>query len=116
LVDAYCLILEQIVCELPAGTNWNFDVHWYPKMPGVISASSFDGKVGIYNIEVSIYFVLLLILFFHLAGEYVTSKGREKCTHDKIMSPLEKEKGKNKKKQYHIGVSGSKLYSDGLEE
>lgn len=45
--------LLQIVTELPAGTNWNFDVHWYPKIPGVISASSFDGKIGIYNIEVS---------------------------------------------------------------
>ncbi|TQE13024.1 hypothetical protein C1H46_001399 [Malus baccata] len=41
----------RIVCELPAGTNWNFDVHWYPKVPGVIAASSFDGKIGIYNIE-----------------------------------------------------------------
>ncbi|WOK96042.1 hypothetical protein Cni_G04749 [Canna indica] len=41
----------EIVCELPASTNWNFDVHWYPKIPGVISASSFDVKVGIYNIE-----------------------------------------------------------------
>lgn len=41
----------EIVCELPAGTNWNFDIHWYPKIPGVISASSFDGKIGIYNIE-----------------------------------------------------------------
>ncbi|KAK8693364.1 hypothetical protein V6N13_070949 [Hibiscus sabdariffa] len=27
------------------------DVHWYTKMPGVISTSSFDGKIGIYNIE-----------------------------------------------------------------
>lgn len=45
-------MLMQIVSELPAGTNWNFDVHWYPKIPGVISASSFDGKIGIYNIEV----------------------------------------------------------------
>ncbi|KAK9683033.1 hypothetical protein RND81_10G113900 [Saponaria officinalis] len=44
-------ISGEIVCELPAGTNWNFDVHWYSKIPGVISASSFDGKVGIYNIE-----------------------------------------------------------------
>ncbi|KAK4285446.1 hypothetical protein QN277_002141 [Acacia crassicarpa] len=44
-------ISGEIVCELPAGTNWNFDVHWYPKIPGVISASSFDGKIGIYNIE-----------------------------------------------------------------
>ncbi|KAJ0256748.1 WD40 repeat-containing protein [Hirschfeldia incana] len=41
----------EIVAELPAGNNWNFDVHWYPKIPGVISASSFDGKLGIYNIE-----------------------------------------------------------------
>ncbi|GFP92420.1 protein transport protein sec31 homolog b [Phtheirospermum japonicum] len=41
----------EIVAELPAGTNWNFDVHWYSKIPGLISASSFDGKVGIYNIE-----------------------------------------------------------------
>ncbi|VFQ84239.1 unnamed protein product [Cuscuta campestris] len=41
----------EIVSELPSGTNWNFDVHWYPNCPGVISASSFDGKIGIYNIE-----------------------------------------------------------------
>ncbi|CAH1416513.1 unnamed protein product [Lactuca virosa] len=41
----------EIVSELPAGTNWNFDVHWYSKIPGIISASSFDGKIGIYNIE-----------------------------------------------------------------
>ncbi|KAK6928803.1 Ancestral coatomer element 1, Sec16/Sec31 [Dillenia turbinata] len=45
-------VCGEMVCELPAGTNWNFDVHWYPKIPGVISASSFDGKIGIYNIEV----------------------------------------------------------------
>ncbi|KAH6784836.1 transducin family protein / WD-40 repeat family protein [Perilla frutescens var. hirtella] len=44
-------VTGEIVAELPAGTNWNFDIHWYPKIPGVISASSFDGKVGIYNIE-----------------------------------------------------------------
>ncbi|KAE8679839.1 Protein transport protein SEC31-like protein B [Hibiscus syriacus] len=44
-------VTGEIVCELPAGTNWNFDVHWYPKIPGIISASSFDGKIGIYNIE-----------------------------------------------------------------
>ncbi|XP_047947796.1 protein transport protein SEC31 homolog B isoform X3 [Salvia hispanica] len=44
-------ISGEIVAELPTGTNWNFDVHWYPKIPGVISASSFDGKVSLYNIE-----------------------------------------------------------------
>ncbi|CAI8611646.1 unnamed protein product [Vicia faba] len=41
----------EVAYELPAGTNWNFDVHWYSKIPGVISASSFDGKIGIYNIK-----------------------------------------------------------------
>ncbi|KAL3516403.1 hypothetical protein ACH5RR_023305 [Cinchona calisaya] len=45
------VVSGEIVSELPAGANWNFDVHWYPKIPGVISASSFDGKIGIYNIE-----------------------------------------------------------------
>ncbi|XP_047342560.1 protein transport protein SEC31 homolog B-like [Impatiens glandulifera] len=45
------VVSGEIVSELPAGTNWNFDVHWYPKIPGVISASSFDGKIGIYNME-----------------------------------------------------------------
>ncbi|KAL2897575.1 Protein transport protein SEC31-like protein B [Bienertia sinuspersici] len=45
------IVSGEIVCELPAGTNWNFDVHWYPKIPGIISASSFDGKIGLYNIE-----------------------------------------------------------------
>lgn len=49
------LNLAQIVCELPTGANWNFDIHWYPKIPGVISTSSFDGKIGIYNIEVSFH-------------------------------------------------------------
>lgn len=48
---SFFYVLMQIVSELPAGTNLNFDVHWYPKIPGIISASSFDGKVGIYNIE-----------------------------------------------------------------
>lgn len=50
----------QIAYELPAGTNWNFDVHWYPKIPGVISASSFDGKIGIYNIKVQV----ILVVYF----------------------------------------------------
>ncbi|KAF3781972.1 transport protein SEC31-like protein B [Nymphaea thermarum] len=44
-------VTGEIISELPASTNWNFDIHWYPKIPGVISASSFDGKIGIYNIE-----------------------------------------------------------------
>ncbi|KAI3904408.1 hypothetical protein MKW98_014588, partial [Papaver atlanticum] len=39
----------EIVSELPAGMN--FDLHWYPKIPGLVSASSFEGNVGFYNIE-----------------------------------------------------------------
>nr|GMD65329.1 protein transport protein SEC31 homolog B [Ipomoea batatas] len=45
------VVSGEIASELPEGNNWNFDVHWYPKCPGVISASSFDGNIGIYNIE-----------------------------------------------------------------
>ncbi|KAK7854777.1 protein transport protein sec31 like protein a [Quercus suber] len=45
------ILFAMIVSKLPTGTNWNFDVYWYPKIAGVISASSFDGKIGIYNIE-----------------------------------------------------------------
>jgi len=44
--------LLQIISELPTSDNWNFDLHWYRKIPGVIAASSFDGKIGIYNLEV----------------------------------------------------------------
>ncbi|RRT52146.1 hypothetical protein BHM03_00031330 [Ensete ventricosum] len=59
----------EIVSELPASTNWNFDIHWYPKIPGVISASSFDVKVGIYNIEVKtpntfqFYFGVIIVAY-----------------------------------------------------
>jgi protein transport protein SEC31 len=42
----------QVLCELPASGNWNFDVQWSPGTPGVLSTSSFDGQIGIYNIEV----------------------------------------------------------------
>ncbi|KAL3683229.1 hypothetical protein R1sor_001251 [Riccia sorocarpa] len=41
----------EILCEVPARTNWNFDVQWSPRTPGVFSTSSFDGNIGIYNIE-----------------------------------------------------------------
>ncbi|KAI3850163.1 hypothetical protein MKX03_011961 [Papaver bracteatum] len=45
-----CDCNEMIVSELPAGMN--FDLHWYSKIPGLVSASSFEGNVGFYNIEV----------------------------------------------------------------
>ncbi|KAL6841806.1 hypothetical protein ACP4OV_028318 [Aristida adscensionis] len=43
----------EIISELPTSANGNFDIHWYRKLPGVIAASSFDGKVGVYNLEFS---------------------------------------------------------------
>ncbi|WVZ66911.1 hypothetical protein U9M48_016068 [Paspalum notatum var. saurae] len=43
----------EIISELPTSVNGNFDLHWYQKIPGVIAASSFDGKIGIYNLEFS---------------------------------------------------------------
>ncbi|CAI5946456.1 unnamed protein product, partial [Closterium sp. NIES-65] len=42
----------RVLCELPAGTNWNFDLQWSPRVPGLLSASCFDGHVSLYNIEV----------------------------------------------------------------
>jgi protein transport protein SEC31 len=41
----------EVLCEVPPGNNWNFDVQWSPGTPGVLSTSSYDGKIGIYNIE-----------------------------------------------------------------
>ncbi|GJX17530.1 transport protein Sec31 homolog B-like protein isoform X2 [Tanacetum coccineum] len=34
------LLNSQIVAELPAGTNSNFDVHWHPKLPGACARYS----------------------------------------------------------------------------
>ena len=42
----------EVLYELPAGTNWNFDLQWSPGARGLLSTSSFDGTVSIYNIEV----------------------------------------------------------------
>ncbi|GJN10809.1 hypothetical protein PR202_ga28936 [Eleusine coracana subsp. coracana] len=43
----------EIISELPTSANGNFDVHWYRKIPGVIAAASFDGKIGVHNLEFS---------------------------------------------------------------
>jgi hypothetical protein len=48
----YALFLLQIISELPTSANGNFDIHWYRKIPGVIAAASFDGKIGVHNLEV----------------------------------------------------------------
>lgn len=57
------MVLTQIVSELPASTSCNFDVQWCPKIPGVISASSFDVKIGLYNIEVNLIYISLMLTF-----------------------------------------------------
>ena len=36
----------EVLAELPASSNWNFDVQWSATTPGVLSTSSFDGRVG----------------------------------------------------------------------
>eukprot|EP00959_Pyramimonas_sp_CCMP1952_P267114 5584713-Pyramimonas_sp.AAC.1 len=35
----------EVVAEIPASSNWNFDVQWSPRTPGILGAASFDGKV-----------------------------------------------------------------------
>lgn len=39
------------LCELPPGSNWNFDVQWCPTIPGVFSTASFDGKINFYSLN-----------------------------------------------------------------
>ena len=39
-----------VLCELASESNWYFDVQWSPTLPGIFSASSFDGKVELYNV------------------------------------------------------------------
>eukprot|EP00698_Gefionella_okellyi_P004125 TRINITY_DN13861_c0_g1_i1.p1 TRINITY_DN13861_c0_g1~~TRINITY_DN13861_c0_g1_i1.p1 ORF type:complete len:1141 (-),score=252.13 TRINITY_DN13861_c0_g1_i1:7-3429(-) len=40
----------ELLCELPASTNWNFDVQWSPRIPAVLSTASFDGKVSVHSL------------------------------------------------------------------
>ncbi|XP_065286810.1 protein transport protein Sec31A isoform X2 [Dermacentor albipictus] len=40
----------EVVCEIPTGNQWHFDVAWCPRNPAVISSASFDGHVGIYSL------------------------------------------------------------------
>uniref|UniRef100_A0A2R5LKK4 Protein transport protein Sec31A n=1 Tax=Ornithodoros turicata TaxID=34597 RepID=A0A2R5LKK4_9ACAR len=40
----------ELVCEIPTGNQWNFDVAWCPRNPAVIASSSFDGHVGVYSL------------------------------------------------------------------
>jgi len=39
-----------IAAELPPSSNWNFDLLWDPKLPGIFASASFDGQVSVHNI------------------------------------------------------------------
>ena len=41
----------EIMCELPPSSNWAFDVQWSPKIPAILSSSSFDGEVSIFSLQ-----------------------------------------------------------------
>jgi protein transport protein SEC31 len=41
----------EVISELPASANWNFDVQWSKTAPGILSTSSFDGKVTLHNLQ-----------------------------------------------------------------
>ncbi|XP_037071557.1 protein transport protein Sec31A-like [Pollicipes pollicipes] len=40
----------EVVAELSASPQWNFSVRWCPRNPALIAASSFDGRVSVYNV------------------------------------------------------------------
>ncbi|XP_034939412.1 protein transport protein Sec31A [Chelonus insularis] len=41
---------QQLLCELAQTNQWNFDVSWCPKSPGLIVGSSFDGHATVYSL------------------------------------------------------------------
>ncbi|XP_068797485.1 protein transport protein Sec31A isoform X21 [Struthio camelus] len=40
----------EVLYELPTNTQWCFDIQWCPRNPAVLSAASFDGRIGVYSI------------------------------------------------------------------
>jgi protein transport protein SEC31 len=40
----------EVVYELPATSQWIFEVHWCPRNPSMISTASFDGHVTMYSL------------------------------------------------------------------
>ncbi|XP_011256844.1 protein transport protein Sec31A isoform X2 [Camponotus floridanus] len=40
----------EIICELAQTAQWNFDVSWCPRYPGLIVGSSFDGHAVVYSL------------------------------------------------------------------
>ncbi|KAL0128272.1 hypothetical protein PUN28_003498 [Cardiocondyla obscurior] len=40
----------EVICELAQTAQWNFDVSWCPRNPGLIVGSSFDGHAIVYSL------------------------------------------------------------------
>ncbi|XP_067212068.1 protein transport protein Sec31A isoform X2 [Linepithema humile] len=40
----------EVICELAQTAQWNFDVSWCPRHPGLIVGSSFDGHAVVYSL------------------------------------------------------------------
>ncbi|XP_011168617.1 protein transport protein Sec31A isoform X2 [Solenopsis invicta] len=40
----------EVICELAQTAQWNFDVSWCPRNPGLIVGSSFDGHAVVYSV------------------------------------------------------------------
>ena len=46
----HVFLLFQVVYELPATSQWIFEVHWCPRNPAIISTASFDGHISMYSL------------------------------------------------------------------
>ncbi|XP_046610174.1 protein transport protein Sec31A [Neodiprion virginianus] len=40
----------EVLCELAQTNQWNFDVSWCPRNPGLVAGSSFDGHAVVYSL------------------------------------------------------------------
>ena len=49
-LTTFTAISSQVVYELPATSQWIFEVHWCPRNPAIISTSSFDGHISMYSL------------------------------------------------------------------
>ncbi|GBB98444.1 hypothetical protein RclHR1_03230002 [Rhizophagus clarus] len=41
----------EIIGELPASSNWVFDVQWCPGNPDLFASASFDGKINVHSLQ-----------------------------------------------------------------
>ncbi|XP_076755413.1 COPII coat complex component secretory 31 isoform X1 [Xylocopa sonorina] len=40
----------EVICELAQTNQWNFDVSWCPRHPGLVVGTSFDGHAAVYSL------------------------------------------------------------------